>query len=85
MIPLNHICRKCTGRYKLSKTQEKNHSPNGDGQHQTVCQKKKKELETHAVRIYSQDKGMEFGIETGSMLIMKSGKRHVIDGIEIPN
>ena len=46
-----------------------------------------KELETliHAVRIYSQDIGMEFGIEKCAMLVMKSRKRHLTDGIEILN
>ena len=36
--------------------------------------RKEKELETltQAVRIYSQDIGMEFGIEKHAMLIMKS-------------
>ena len=35
-----------------------------------------KELETlmHTVRIYSQDIGMEYGIEKCAMLVMKSGK-----------
>ena len=39
--------------------------------------KYEKEMETliHAVRIYSQDIGMEFGIEKSAMLAMKSGKR----------
>ena len=46
-----------------------------------------KELETliHAVRIYSQDIGMEFGIEKCAMLVMKRCKRHITDGIELPN
>ena len=46
-----------------------------------------KKLETliHAVRIYSQDIGMEFGIEKCAMLVMKSGKRHMTDGMELPN
>ena len=39
----------------------------------------------HAVRIYSQDTGMEFGIEKCGKLVMKSGKRHMTDGIEQPN
>ena len=49
--------------------------------------KNEKELETliHAVRIYSQDIGMEFGIEKCAMLVMKSGKRHMTDGIELSN
>ena len=40
-------------------------------------QKNEEELETliHAVRIYNQDIGMEFGIEKCAMLVMKSGKR----------
>ena len=49
--------------------------------------KYEKELETliHAVRIYSQDTGMEFGIGKCAMLVMKSGKRHLADGMELPN
>ena len=49
--------------------------------------KNEKELETliHAVRIYCQNIGMEFGIEECAMLVMKSGKRHLTDGIELPN
>ena len=39
----------------------------------------------HAVRIYSQDIGMEFGIEKCAMLVTKSGKRHLTDRIELPN
>ena len=49
--------------------------------------KNEKGLETliHAVRIYSQDIGMEFGIEKCAMLVMKSGKRHLTEGMELPN
>ena len=49
--------------------------------------KNEKELETliHAVRIYSQDIGMEFVLEKCAMLVMKSGKRHITDGMELPN
>ena len=39
----------------------------------------------HAVRIYSQDIGMEFGIEKCATLVVKSGKRHMTDGMELPN
>ena len=50
-------------------------------------QKNKKELENliHAFRIYSQDIGMEFGIEKWAMLEMKSGKWHLTDRMELPN
>ena len=49
--------------------------------------KNEKELETliHAVRIYSQVIGKEFGIEKCAILVMKSGKRHMTDGMELPN
>ena len=49
--------------------------------------KNDKELETlkHTVRIYSQDIGMEFGIKKCTLLVMKSGKQHLTDGIELPN
>ena len=39
----------------------------------------------HTVRIYSQDIRMEFGIEKYALLVMKSGKRHMTDGIELQN
>ena len=86
MIPLNHIHRKCTTGYKLSRSQEKiNHLMYIDDI--KLFAKNVKELETliHAVRIYYQDIGMEFGREKCAMLVMKSGKRHLTDGIELPN
>ena len=47
-------------------------------------QKNEKELKTliHAARIYSQDIRMEFAIGKCAMLVMKSGKRHLTDGME---
>ena len=86
MIPLNHILRKCTAGYKLSLSQEKiNHVMYVDDI--KLFAKKEKERETliHAVRIYSQDIRMEFGIEKCSMLVMKSGEQHLTDGMELPN
>ena len=49
--------------------------------------KNEKELETliHTVRIYSQDIGMESGIKKCALLVMKSGKQHLTDGIELLN
>ena len=49
--------------------------------------KKEKELKTliQAVRIYSQDTGIEFSIEKCAIQIMKNGKRHMMEGIELPN
>ena len=49
--------------------------------------KDEKELETliDVVRIYSQDIGMEFGLDKCAILIKKSHKRHLADGMELPN
>ena len=46
-----------------------------------------KELETliHAVIIFSQDIGIEFSIEKCAVLVMKSSKRYLTDGMELPN
>ena len=52
-----------------------------------IFAKNEKELESliHAVRIYSKDIGMEFGIEICAMLVMKSGKRHLTEGMKLAN
>ena len=49
--------------------------------------KNEKELETliHTVRIYIQDIGKKFGIEKCTMLVMKSRKWYMTDGMELPN
>ena len=86
MMPLNHILSKCTAGYKLSKSQEKiNHLIYMDGI--KLFAKNEKELETliHTVRIYNQDTEMEFGQEKCAVLVMKSGRRHLTDGMELPN
>ena len=72
--------------YKLSRSQEKiNHLMYMDDI--KLFAKNEKELETliNTVRIYSQDIGMEFGIKKCALLVTKSGKRHLTDGIELPN
>ena len=77
MMPLNHI---------LSRLQEKiNHIMYMDDIKLFV--KNEKELETviHSVRIYSQDIRMEFGIEKNDILVIKSDKRHMTDGMDLPN
>ena len=70
MMPLNHILRKCTTGYKLSRSQEKvNHLMYMDDI--KLFAKNEKELETLIlrIRIYSQDTGMEFGIEKCALLV----------------
>ena len=80
MLPFNHILRKCTAGYKLTELQEKINSQMYMDEIKLFA-KNEKELETliHAEGIYSQDIGIEFGIKKCTMLIMKSGKRHLTD------
>ena len=47
--------------------------------------RKKLETLTQTVGIYSQDIGMKFGLEKCAMLVRKSGKRHMTEGVEQPN
>ena len=85
-MPLNHILRKCTTGYKLSRSPVKiNHVMYMDDI--KVFAKNEKELKTliHAIRIYSQEIGMEFGIEKCAIIVMKRGKRHITDGMDVPN
>ena len=51
------------------------------------AKKEKKELETliQAVRIYTEDLGIKFGIEKCTTLIMGSRKRHITKEIELLN
>ena len=84
IMPLNHILRKYTARYKLSKLQEKiNHLMYMDDIKLLAKYEKELEILIHAVRICSQDIGMEFGIEKCAMLLIKSGKQHLTDGMKL--
>ena len=86
MMPLDHIHRKCTTRYKLSQSKEKiNHLMYMDDIKLFVKNEKEQETLIHVVRIYSQDIGMEFVMGKCAMLVMKSGKRHLTEGMELPN
>ena len=53
----------------------------------TLFAENEKELESllEAVWIYSDDVGMEFGREKCAMLIMRSRKRQITEGLEMPN
>ena len=52
-----------------------------------TCTEKGKELETviQIIKTYSQDIGMEFGIEKCAIFIIKSRKIETTKGIELPN
>ena len=47
--------------------------------------KKKQETRIQTIRIYSQFIVMELVIEMGAILIMKSGKREITEGIKLQN
>ena len=86
MIPLNHNFRKFTAGYKLTKLQEKiNHLMYMNNTKLSAKNDKELEALIHTVRIYCQDIEIKFGIERYAMLVMKSGKRHIMEGVEQPN
>ena len=86
MMPLYHILKKCAAGYKLSKSQEKiNHLMYMDDIKRFVKNENEVETLIQTVRIYSQDIGMEYGIEKCAMLVMNCGKRHITEGVELPN
>ena len=86
MMPLNHILKKCTSGYKLTNSQEKiNHLMYMDNFKLFAKKEKESESLIKAVIKYSQDIGMEFGMEKCTMLIMRNGKQHITEGIELPN
>ena len=70
---------KCTCGYKLV---EKYQLPKVHGRLQTVCYKRKRlgNSNTGSENIQS-----EFGMGKCAMLKMKSKKRHMTDGMELPN
>ena len=86
MMPLNNTLRKCTAGYKLTRSQEKIIHPMYMDDIKLLARNlKERKTLTHAVRIYSQEIGMEFIIEKCTILVLKSGKRHMTDGMELPN
>ena len=85
MMPLNYILRKFNGGYKFTELQEKfNYLIYMDDI--KLFAKKEKELESlvQTIRISSQSIGIKFVIEKCTMFIMKSGKRQITEGIEVP-
>ena len=75
-MPLTYKLKKCTMGNKFSKSQEKiNHLMYTNDI--KLFAKNEKQLVTflQTIRKFSQDKGMEFGIEKFAMFIMKSRKQ----------
>ena len=72
MIPLSSILRKAKEAYEFSESKEKiNHLLFMDNL--KLYSRSEKELHSlvQTVRIFSEDIGMEFGIEKCAMLVMK--------------
>ena len=66
MMPINHVLKKSSAGYKLSDSQE-------NINHLMYMDDIKLETLIQTMRIYSQDIGMEFGIEKCAVLVVKSG------------
>ena len=81
-----HTLRKCTGAYKFTKSLEKiNHLMWKDDIKLFAKKQNKFGGSCTHIKIYSQNVGMEFGIEKCIMLIIRSKKRQIAKGIELPN
>ena len=81
---LIYTLMKCIGGNKFTKSLSKiNHLMYMDNI--KLFTENNKELETliQTIRIYSQDIGMEIGIEKSAMFIMKSGKQQVTERIKL--
>ena len=77
-VIMNNILRKCAAGYKLSRLQEKiNHLMYMDDIKLFAKNEREQETPIHAIRIYSQDIGIVFGMEKCALLVMKSGKQHI--------
>ena len=86
MIPLTHVLRKITSGYEFTKSKEKiNHLLYMDDL--KLYAKNEKELDSlvQTVRVFSNDIGMQFGLDKCAVLIKKRGKIVKSDGIELPN
>ena len=82
---LNYISKKCIGHCKFTKSQEKtNHLMYIDDIKIFVKNERLVTLKL-TIKIYSLYIGMEFGIEKCAMLIIKSGQRVTLEGIELQN
>ena len=84
MIPLNHTLTKCTGGYNLPKLREKiNHLMHMDDIKLFAENENELETLTQAVRIYGQDIEIEFSMEKCTLLLIRSGKQQMMEGIEL--
>ena len=86
MIPLTHVLRKIKSGYEFTKSKKKiNHLLYMDDL--KLYAKNEKELDSlvQTVRVFSNDIGMQFGLDKCAVLMMKRGKIIKSEGIELPN
>ena len=86
LIPLSLILRRAKAAYELSESKEKiNHLLFMDDLKLYSRSEKGLDSLIQAVRVFSEDIGMEFGIEKCAMLVMEKGKIVKSVGIELPD
>ena len=86
LIPLTHILRKAEPTYKFSDDGERiNHLLFMDDLKLYAMNEKGVDSLIQTVRVFSEDIGMEFGIEKCAVLVMKRGKVVKSEGIKLPD
>ena len=86
LIPLSLILRKAKVAYEFSETKEKiNHLLFRDDLKLYSRSEKRLDSLIQTVCVFSEDIGMEFGIEKYAMLAMEKGKIEKSVGIELPD
>ena len=86
LIPLSLILRKAKAAYEFSESKEKiNHLLSIDNSKLYSRSEKRLNSLVQTVRVFSEDIGMEFGIEKCAMLVMEKGKIVKSVGIELPD
>ena len=86
LIPLSLILRKAKAAYEFSESKEKiNHLLFMDDLKLYSRSEKGLDSLVQTVRVFSEDIGMEFGIEKCAMLVMERGKIVKSVGIELPD
>ena len=86
LLPLTHILRDTAlGYHFASNVQKVDHLLFMDDLKLYASNEKSLESLIQTVRVFSNDTGMEFGVEKCTVLTMKKGKMANSDGIALPN
>ena len=85
LIPLTHILRTANPGYKFRTGETINQLLFMDDLKLYSKSEKALDCLIQTTRIFSEDIGMQFGIDKCAMLVMKKGKIVKSDGIQLPN